>query len=225
MAEGISGPGFYPQPNEWTCGPFALKHALLALGRMVDVNQIASDRAHALVVGHRRDPARPRGARFECDLVLERRSDPSKRASCSSSTCASRRRSCCASTSGRTGSRSCAPRTAGSWSSTRNDDPLLSVRTWPQLRNWWRYHDTDYSKDEPAGPLRPDGGHAAVPHHGQGRLLRRAREVPAPAREPPARAPLERVPRGSARDLQAAVGAHRASRCRWASSCAATPSC
>ena len=36
MAEGIAGPGFYPQPNEWTCGPFALKHALLALGRMVE---------------------------------------------------------------------------------------------------------------------------------------------------------------------------------------------
>ena len=33
--------------------------------------------------------------------------------------------------------------------STRNDDPLLSVRTWPQLRNWWRYHDIDYDKDEP----------------------------------------------------------------------------
>ena len=60
-----------------------------------------------------------------------------------------------------------------------------------------------------AGPLRPDGGDAAVSHDGQGRLLRRAREVPAPPREPPARAPLERVPRGSARDLQAAVGAHR----------------
>src|SRR5439155_10700729 len=30
-----------------------------------------------------------------------------------------------------------------------NDDPLLSVRTWPQLRNWWKYHDVDYSKHEP----------------------------------------------------------------------------
>lgn len=30
-----------------------------------------------------------------------------------------------------------------------NDDPLLSVRTWPQLRNWWRYHDTDYTTDKP----------------------------------------------------------------------------
>ena len=42
MAEGLIGPGFYPQPNEWTCGPFALKHALLALGRMVDVTQIST---------------------------------------------------------------------------------------------------------------------------------------------------------------------------------------
>ena len=42
VAEGLIGPGFYPQPNEWTCGPFALKHALLALGRMVDVNQISA---------------------------------------------------------------------------------------------------------------------------------------------------------------------------------------
>ena len=30
-----------------------------------------------------------------------------------------------------------------------NADPLLSLRTWPQLRNWWRYHDTDYVKDNP----------------------------------------------------------------------------
>jgi hypothetical protein len=37
-----TGPGFYPQPNEWTCGPFALKHALLALGRMVDADDIAA---------------------------------------------------------------------------------------------------------------------------------------------------------------------------------------
>ena len=45
VAEALAGPGFYPQPNEWTCGPFALKHALLALGRMVDVGlYVASHR-------------------------------------------------------------------------------------------------------------------------------------------------------------------------------------
>ena len=29
------------------------------------------------------------------------------------------------------------------------DEPLLSVRTWPQLRKRWRYHDTDYAQDNP----------------------------------------------------------------------------
>jgi hypothetical protein len=28
--------GLYPQPNNWTCGPFALKHALIMLGKFVD---------------------------------------------------------------------------------------------------------------------------------------------------------------------------------------------
>ena len=33
--------GLYPQPNKWSCGPFALKHALVMLGRFVDENGIS----------------------------------------------------------------------------------------------------------------------------------------------------------------------------------------
>lgn len=36
--------GLYPQPNKWQCGPFALKHALIMLGRIVnekDISRIA----------------------------------------------------------------------------------------------------------------------------------------------------------------------------------------
>lgn len=33
--------GLYPQPNDWTCGPFALKHALVMLGRFVDENEVS----------------------------------------------------------------------------------------------------------------------------------------------------------------------------------------
>src|SRR4030095_2255199 len=33
--------GLYPQPNDWMCGPFALKHALVALGRIVSEDRIA----------------------------------------------------------------------------------------------------------------------------------------------------------------------------------------
>jgi hypothetical protein len=33
--------GLYPQPNKWQCGPFALKYALIMLGRFVDENEIS----------------------------------------------------------------------------------------------------------------------------------------------------------------------------------------
>jgi hypothetical protein len=33
--------GLYPQPNKWQCGPFALKYALIMLGKIVDENRIS----------------------------------------------------------------------------------------------------------------------------------------------------------------------------------------
>lgn len=143
------GPGFYPQPNEWTCGPFALKHALLALGRMVDVTQIASTaRTHWWSGTNEIQLARAARA-FECDLVLERRSDAEEA-----------RKILTKHLREQTPVLLC----VDEWSHwitvlraedrrfvvvDSTDDPLLSVRTWPQLRNWWRYHDTDYAQDKP----------------------------------------------------------------------------
>lgn len=68
-------PGFYPQPNDWTCGPYALKHALLALGRFVEAQDIVNTARSHWWSGT--DEIRlARAAReHECDLVLERRSD------------------------------------------------------------------------------------------------------------------------------------------------------
>jgi hypothetical protein len=34
--------GFYRQPYDWTCAPFALKHALVALGRLANEQAIAN---------------------------------------------------------------------------------------------------------------------------------------------------------------------------------------
>ncbi len=31
----------YPQPNKWSCGPFALKHALIMLGRIVNEKEVS----------------------------------------------------------------------------------------------------------------------------------------------------------------------------------------
>ena len=33
--------GLYPQPNKWQCGPFALKHALIMLGKVVNEKKVA----------------------------------------------------------------------------------------------------------------------------------------------------------------------------------------
>lgn len=149
MAEAPAGPGFYPQPNEYTCGPFALKHALLALGRMVDVNQISTQaRTHWWSGTNEIQLARAARA-FECDLVLERRSDPE-----------AARKILVKHLREQTPVLLCVEEWSH-WITVLRaedrrfvvvdsmDEPLLSVRTWPQLRNWWRYHDTDYAKDNP----------------------------------------------------------------------------
>jgi hypothetical protein len=149
VIEGISGPGFYPQPNEWTCGPFALKHALLALGRMVDVGQIAQTARTHWWSGTDEIQLARAAREFECDLVLERRGDPEEA-----------RRLLVKYLREQIPVLLC----VDEWSHwitvvrtedrrfvviDSNDDQVLSLRTWPQLRNWWRYHDTDYSKDNP----------------------------------------------------------------------------
>jgi hypothetical protein len=149
VAEGISGPGFYPQPNEWTCGPFALKHALLALGRMVDVKQLASTARTHWWSGTDEIQLARAAREFECDLVLERRSDPEQA-----------RRLLVNYLREQTPVLLCVDEWTHWITVLRaedrrfvivdsNDPSLLSLRTWPQLRTWWRYHDVDYSKHEP----------------------------------------------------------------------------
>ncbi|HEY4182761.1 MAG TPA: hypothetical protein VGM90_38280 [Kofleriaceae bacterium] len=149
MDKGLSGPGFYPQPNEWTCGPFALKHALLALGRMVDVNEISSTAKTHWWSGTNEIQLARAARAFECDLVLERRRDAEQA-----------RKTLTKFLKDQTPVLLC----VDEWSHwvtvlraqnsqfvvvDSQDEPLLSVRSWPQLRNWWRYRDTDYAKDDP----------------------------------------------------------------------------
>lgn len=149
MAEGLTGPGFYPQPNEWTCGPFALKHALLALGRMVDVSQIASTARTHWWSGTDEIQLARAAREFDCDLVLERRNDAEQA-----------RKLLVKYLKEQTPVLLCVDEWQHWITVLRaedrrfvvvdsNSDPLLALRTWPQLRNWWRYHDVDYSKSDP----------------------------------------------------------------------------
>ena len=147
--KGEPKPGFYPQPNDWTCGPFALKHALVALGRAVEATQIAATAKTHWWSGT--DEIRlARAAReFECDLVLERRRDEEQA-----------RRLLGKFLREQTPVLLCVEEWTHWITVVRaedkrfvvidsTDDPVLSVQTWPQLRGRWRYHDVDYDKHDP----------------------------------------------------------------------------
>lgn len=70
--------GLYEQPNDWSCGPFALKHALVALGRLADESAI-SNVAHPHWWAGTDEVKLARAARaFDCDLPFIRRTDPDR---------------------------------------------------------------------------------------------------------------------------------------------------
>ncbi|GEM_PF-200914 len=149
MAESLAGPGFYPQPNEWTCGPFALKHALLALGRMVDVTHVAQTAKTHWWSGTDEIQLARAARQFDSDLILERRSDPEQA-----------RKLLIKYLRDQTPVLLCVDEWTHWITVLRaegdrfvivdsNRNPVLAIQTWPQLRKWWRYRDTDYSKTEP----------------------------------------------------------------------------
>lgn len=70
--------GLYRQPNDYTCGPFALKHALVTLGRLADEDTI-SQVAHPHWWAGTDEVKLARAARhYDCDLQLIRRTDPER---------------------------------------------------------------------------------------------------------------------------------------------------
>ncbi len=73
--------GIYPQPNAWQCGPFALKHALLALGIVAHEDELAA-LARATVHGADEDDLARAARRLGCHLETERwrAADPARQA-------------------------------------------------------------------------------------------------------------------------------------------------
>jgi len=142
-------PGFYPQPNDWTCGPFALKHALAALGKLVDAREIkAIARSHWWSGTDEIQLARAARA-FGCDLVLERRRDAEHA-----------RKLLIKHLREQTPVLLCVDEWTHWITVVRHeegrfviidseDDPVLNTVTWQQLRTRWRYHDVDYDKNDP----------------------------------------------------------------------------
>ncbi len=140
---------FRPQPNEWTCGPFALKHALIALGRPSEGEELARIAGTNWWSGT--DEIRlARAARSQnCDLPVIRH----RRAERAKSELLIYLRQ-------KTPVLLCVDNW-GHWIVVLTYEkgqfvvidsllePVLSVLTWPQLRRRWRYLDVDYDESDP----------------------------------------------------------------------------
>lgn len=141
--------GFFPQPNDWTCGPFALKHALITLGRLADADQIAEVAKSHWWSGT--DEIRlARAARvFDCDLVYDRTRDP-----------VAAKRLLLDYLRSKVPVMLCVDGWAHWITVVRGDanrfvvidsnlDPVLAILSWKELRSRWCYLDTDYDEIEP----------------------------------------------------------------------------
>ncbi len=67
--------GLYPQPNQWQCGPFALKHALVTLGIFANENEISKFAGATWWEGTDEIQLSRAARRFNCDLQMVRRFD------------------------------------------------------------------------------------------------------------------------------------------------------
>ena len=152
--------GFYPQPNDYTCGPFALKHALVTLGRLVDEDKIAVLARTTWWSGTDEIKLARAARAFDCDLPILRTRDPERA-----------RRMLLDHMRRRIPVLLCVDDwghwiTAVRYEGARfvvidsNLDPVLNLLSWAQLEKRWRYLDRDYDKIDPPAvydlhPIRP----------------------------------------------------------------------
>jgi hypothetical protein len=143
-------PGFYPQPNEWTCGPFALKHALVALGRTVHASEIAQTARTHWWSGTNEIRLARAARSFDCDLVLERSRHAEE----------ARKRLIKLLRDDQVPVLLCVDEwthwiTVVGVEGNRflvidsEQDPVLTIHTWAQLRARWHYDDVDFDREKP----------------------------------------------------------------------------
>ena len=148
--------GLYEQPNDWTCGPFALKHALVALGKLVDESAIAHV-AHPHWWAGTNEVKLARAARaFECDLPFIRRKCPD-RAHATLVRHLSLKRPVILCVDDWDHWITVVRHEAGRFVVIDSKNaPVLQVLTWPQLRRRWRFYDeTDWGDFVPVFDLHP----------------------------------------------------------------------
>ncbi len=141
--------GLNKQPNDWSCGPFALKHALISLGKLADANELARVAGTHWWSGTNEIRLARAARAHDCDLIAVRKRSPDLA-----------RKELIARLAGGTPVLLCVD-DWGHWITVVHHDragfvildssldPVLDILTWSQLNRRWRYLDRDYDADEP----------------------------------------------------------------------------
>jgi hypothetical protein len=153
--------GLYPQPNDWTCGPFALKHALATLGRIASEETIKVRANTRWWAGTDEINLTKAAAFFDCELqtVRSRRAEIARKRlthflkkRIPVIVCVDEWEHWIVVVRSENG---------GRFVIIDSDlDPVVMVLSWKQLERRWRYRDVDYDEEEP--PLLYDM-HPVVP--------------------------------------------------------------
>ncbi|MGA9365033.1 MAG: hypothetical protein WBW16_11775 [Bacteroidota bacterium] len=137
----------YPQPNKWTCGPFALKHALVMLGVFVDEKEVSHIAGTHWWTGTDEIKLARAAKAYECELMFVRRKSADR---------AKRELLLCLKKGYPT--LLCVDRWSH-WITVVNAergrfvvldsqrDPVVWVNSWSELKNRWHYPATD--KEDP----------------------------------------------------------------------------
>lgn len=151
--------GLYPQPNKWTCGPFALKHALIMMGMFVDETRISRIAGTHWWSGTDEIKLAKAARAFDCDMKLIRRRDPEfarklllsylkKKRPCI--ICVDQWDHWITVVNGERG------RSGRYVIIDSKSAPVMNVLTWPQLRRRWGYIDKEKKNDRrPIFDLHP----------------------------------------------------------------------
>ncbi len=160
--------GFYPQPNDFTCGPFALKHALVALGRPADESAVTRAAEPHWWAGTDEVKLARAARAFDCELPFIRRCDPDGAYD-----------ALVRYTSKRLPVLLCVDDWEHWVTVVRHEDsrfvildsrhePVVNVVGWPQLRTRWRYTGWEYDEYDPPTwfdlhPVKPRSRTAGAP--------------------------------------------------------------
>jgi hypothetical protein len=147
--------GLYKQPNDWTCGPFALKHALVTIGRLADEQVIASIANPHWWAGTNEVKLARAARHFDCELPMVRRTDDDRA-----------RRALVRYVDQELPVIMCVDQWDHWITVVRHEhdrfvlldsrcEPVVQVTDWPRLRLRWRYVDEQEDRAKPLYDMHP----------------------------------------------------------------------